>query len=149
MRVYLCGTITADPATHSWRAIATEQLTLSGHVALNPLRKKDLTQIAPDGLSMLVGAEPVLFVERDERDIRSADVLLMNTLGIEKLERQSIGTWAEMGLARGHRIPIVVIADHPSVLGHPFVIKWAAAVVPTLREALQIADWLADGPEMW
>lgn len=143
MRVYLAGTITADPATHAWRTETVIQLRARWHVPLNPMRGKDPSKVSKDGLKSDIS--PLLFVERDLADIRSADVMLVYTLGIEKLERQSIGTWAEFGVAIERRIPLVFVATHPQVVNYPFVVKYAAAVVPTLDEALKVIDWLS-GP---
>jgi nucleoside 2-deoxyribosyltransferase len=140
MKVYLAGTITKDPRTHAWRGVAQEQLALRGHKGLSPLRKKDISSFSADGLKS--SNPPSLFVERDEEDIKKSDMILVYTLGIETLERQSIGTWAELGLARAYRKPIIVVADHPMVKDYPFVVKWAAKVVPTLEEALDLVDWL-------
>lgn len=144
MRVYLAGTITADPKTHSWRAVALERLALAGHRGLSPLRKKDISSFSKDGLKS--SEPPSLFVERDEEDIKRCDVILVYTLGVETLTRQSIGTWAEVGLARAYRKPIIIVADHPMVTGYPFLVKWAAKIVPTLEEALAVVDFLDESP---
>ena len=142
MRIYLCGTITADPATHSWREDAVFFLEGRGHKALNPLRGKDLKSI--DTLGFKSNIDPILFVERDEKDLRSTDVVLAYFLGIETLVRQSIGSWCELGFARALQKPLIVVATHPNVLEHPFILKWATAVVPTLQEGLDAALWLDD-----
>ncbi len=142
MRVYLAGTITADPSTHAWRATACEHLRNNGHVPLSPMRRKDPKEISPNGLTSDIS--PMLFVERDEKDIRSADMMIINALGMDKLKRQSIGTWAEMGMARILHLPIILIATHHDVTTYPFILKWACAVVPDLQHALDVVDWLAD-----
>ncbi len=142
MRVYLAGTITADPSTHSWRATACEHLRNMGHIPLSPMRRKDPEEISPDGLTSDIS--PFLFVERDEMDIRSADVMILNALGMADLKRQSIGTWAEMGMARILHMPIIIIATDHDVVKYPFVQKWACSVVPNLGEALDVVYWLAD-----
>lgn len=140
MRVYLAGTITADPKTHVWREEVATVLHNLGHTPLSPMRFKNPASFTKDGLKS--SEPPSLFVERDEQDIVNCDVVLFNTLGIETLTRQSIGTWAELGLARAYRKPIIVVADHPMVTGYPFIVKWAAIVVPTLNEGVHFVDWM-------
>lgn len=142
MRVYLAGTITADPATHKWREDAIAALKAAGHTPLSPLRKKDVRTFSKDGLTCNI--KPELFCARDRRDLRSADVVLVYTLGIETLERQSVGTWEEVGMAVERETPFIIVGTHPTVVNHPFHVTWAAAVVPTLAEALRIIDWLDD-----
>lgn len=140
MKVYLAGSITADPRTHRWREEAEVILGALGHVVYSPMRLKDPSSFTPDGLKS--SEPPSLFVERDEQDILACDVVLMNTLGVETIGRQSIGTWAELGLARAYRKPVVVVADHPQVTAYPFISKWASIVVPTLAEGCKWVDWL-------
>lgn len=140
MNVYLAGTITADPATHKWREVAAQTLRNMGHIAFSPMRDKNPATFSKDGLTS--SEPPSLFVERDEQDIQACDAVLFYTLGIEKLDRQSIGTWAELGLARAYRKPIIVVADHPMVTEYPFIKKWAADVVPTLAQGISRVHWL-------
>lgn len=140
MKVYLAGTITADKATHEWRETAAHAFRMLGHHAFSPMREKNIKSFSADGLKS--SEPPSLFVERDEQDIMACDAVLFYTLGIENLERQSIGTWAELGLARAYRKPIVVVADHPMVTEYPFIKKWAAIVVPTLVDGINRVHWL-------
>lgn len=140
MMVYLCGTITADPATHEWRVDAMMALAKRGIKVRSPMRGKNVGSLSKDGLTSNI--PPLLFTARDLRDIHKSDALLIYTLGIETLNRQSIGTWAEFGIAIERGIPIVFVATDPSVVNHPFVKKWASVVVPTLHEAVVWLDWL-------
>lgn len=142
MKVYLAGTITGDTATHQWRRQAASDLSAIGVATLDPLRGKDLRALSEDGLRSDIPA--TLFVTRDEMDIERADVILMNTLGVEDLMRPSIGTWAEMGLAHDKHKPLIIIADHVTVEEHPFIIKWATLVVPTLRKAVEAIRFLKE-----
>jgi nucleoside 2-deoxyribosyltransferase len=141
MEVYLAGTMSKDPKTLRWREEAEAWLESHDHYARSPFRKKNLSSISKDGLQYN-GIAPSLFCERDLRDIEMADVVLIYTLGIETMDRQSLGTLAELGIAIAWRKPIILVADHPSIIQHPFVLKWVSAVVPTLAEALAIVDWL-------
>jgi nucleoside 2-deoxyribosyltransferase len=140
MTIYLCGSITADPVTHRWRRVAESIAANLDMTTLSPMRGKDPDRISKDGLTSDIPA--MLFTTRDLRDIHNSDVLLLYALGIESLDRQSIGTWAEFGIAIERGMPIVVVATAPSVTQHPFVVKWASAVVPTLQEAMQTINWL-------
>lgn len=49
--------------------------------------------------------------------------------------RQSVGTWAEFGLAIMRGIPIIVVTDDPDVRDHPAIQQEAAIVVETVEEA--------------
>ena len=140
MIVYLCGTITADLKTRKWREEATQLLNRYLIGSLSPLRGKDPDAISTDGLTSDI--DPILFTTRDLYDIHRSDVLLVYTLGIETLQRPSLGTWAEMGIGIERAMPMIFVADHPSIVGHPFVKKWASTVVPTLDEAVRAIAWL-------
>jgi len=138
--VYLAGTITGNSVTHEWRETVAEQLLEAGFASLSPLRKKNLSQISADGLRSDIPAR--LFVTRDKEDIKRCDIVLLNTLGIERLVRPSIGTWAEMGIADTLGKPLIVVADHASIIEHPFVEEMAAICVPTLRAAVDAIKFL-------
>jgi len=140
MRVYLAGTITGDSSTHEWREDIAREFIHEHIVALTPLRGKNLSQISRDGLRSDIDTK--LFVKRDEMDIRSCDAVLLYTLGVERLVRQSIGTWNEMGMAHILGKSIIVVADHISVIEHPFTIAHATLVVATLREAIEAIKFL-------
>lgn len=145
MRVYLCGTMTSDPATRLWRLKATELLAKDdgfGAIStVDPFRGQPKEKVSKDGLH---GAMPgVMLSRRDAWTIRNCDVVLLYALGIEKLDRQSIGTWAEFGYAgMGLHMPIVVVATERQVVAHPFIEDLASLVVPTLEEAIEAIRWL-------
>jgi len=139
MNVYLSGTISADPKTHRWRREAARLL--ASHMCISPMRGKDPAKISASGLESDVPVS--LFVRRDLADIRGCDVLLLYfPRDICPNGRQSIGTWAELGVAIERRMPIVVVSDDPSVTQHPFLKIYAAAIVGTLKEAVKVIDWL-------
>jgi len=140
MKVYLAGTITGDKATHEWRHNVGMRLLQAGIASLSPLRHMDVRDISGDGLRQEMSAS--LFVQRDEMDIKSCDVVLLNTLGVERLKRQSIGTWAEMALAHVYGKALIIVADQVSVIEHPFPVVWATLVVATLREAVEAIKFL-------
>lgn len=138
MIIYLCGSMTQDKQHAAWREEAAIRLSMEGHGCLSPMRKEELQDAA--GLSGIHDAR--VSVARDVMDLKNADIVLINVLGIESLGRQSIGTWCEMGIAASMGLPIVLIADAPAVLGHPFVQAFATKVVPTMKEALDVILWL-------
>jgi len=90
--VYLCGTITPDPKHLRWRETAEQVLARVGIIAVNPIRGKNPSDWTKDGMNAI---QPTIydrggFVDRDERDVKRADAILLNFP--EPLERQSLGT---------------------------------------------------------
>lgn len=138
MQVYLCGTMTQDEKHTKWREEATAAFAIYGIGTLSPMRKEKLQDAA--GLTGCHDAR--VSVARDMKDLREADAVLVNVLGIETIGRQSIGTWCEVATAYHLGLPIVIIADHFSVVGHPFILAWATKVVGTLSEAIDVISWL-------
>jgi hypothetical protein len=121
-----------------------DELELAGHEVLDPMRGTGLKDISPDGLQILNPTIPIaLSVGRDLMDIGHADVLLVVFWG--GLDRQSIGTWMECGIAAWLRKPLVVCTDDLSVAQHPFILQLAAIVVPTVEEAIAAVKWIGKG----
>lgn len=143
MRVYLSGTITADPRTHTWREDVMGLLWQGDHVGISPMRGKDPKRLSKDGLKGDIPAS--LFVRRDINDIHTCDIMLIYFPKGICPDRQSIGTWAEFGIAIERSIPIIVVSDDPQVVEYPFIKVFAAAIVPTLEEAVEKVRWLANG----
>jgi nucleoside 2-deoxyribosyltransferase len=140
--------MTSDPKTREWRNRATQMLAIQSGLdgfglvtTVDPFRGQPKEKVSKDGLK---GAMPGVFLSRrDKWTIDRCDVMLMCVLGIEDLKRQSIGTWAEFGYAgMTGKVPVIVVADHQSVLEHPFVEDLASVVVPTLEEAVKAILWL-------
>lgn len=138
MVVYLCGSMTKDERHARWREEAEARLAMHGIGVLSPMRKETLQDEA--GLTGCHDAK--VSVARDLKDLAECDVVLINTLGIETLGRQSIGTWCEMGLAAAMGKPILVIGDHFMVTGHPFVQTFAMKVCASLANAIDVLLWL-------
>lgn len=140
MIVYLGGSITKDPKHLNWRGTMQEQLMLAGHRALSPMRGKDSTRLGEKGLTSDI--DPMLFCERDRMDVERADVVI--SAYFAGLPRQSLGTWVEAGWAIWLHRPWIVYTDDPDVRFHPFVKKWAAAVVtaPDLAGLLRTVLWM-------
>jgi len=152
MYVYLCGTMTSDPETRFWRLKATEELErrsgddLGKIRTIDPFRGQPKEKVSTDGLH---GAMPgKMLSKRDKWSLDRSDVMLLYTLGIEKLDRQSIGTWSEFGYAgMALHIPIIVVAKERQVVAHPFITDMASMIVPTLNEAIDAILWLRLGSE--
>ena len=142
--VYLCGSITKNPAHISWRKEVEEKLAKNGIAVLSPLRGKDLDKISEDGLGTDdVGERPFSaggFVARDLLDIRNSDALLL--FFEDTISRQSIGTWTEFGYAVSEQIPIVVCSTLHEVVAHPFIYKLATRITPTIDIAVEYLTFL-------
>ena len=130
-KIYLCGTITADPKYIHWRTLLPAAL--PDVEFLNPLRGK--STFSQDGLQQAEDApySEAGFVTRDLQDIDAADAVLLRMQDIP--QRQSIGTWFEFGYAHGLGIPVVVVATDYTIVDHPFVKRFATEVFSTLDEA--------------
>lgn len=140
--VYLCGTITKDPKHLIWRKAATQALAVLGVGTLSPVRGKEPNDWRPDGLEAI---QPTIyshggFVPRDLMDLENCDAVLLYFA--DPCQRQSIGTWFELGYAVRLGVPVVVVSDLPDVKEHPFVWRHAARVCQTLNEGLEYLRFL-------
>ena len=141
--VYLSGTITKDPKHLEWRKWAEAVLSEHDIGVLSPVRGKNPEDWTKDGLngSACTAYSGGAFVFRDRRDLERCNAVLLYFP--ESPGRQSIGTWAEFGYAVwGLGKPVVVVSELPEVIGHPFVYRLAAKVVPTLEEAIDYLVFL-------
>lgn len=141
-KCYLAGpmaTLTYAEAT-DWRNEAARQLKEVGIAAYSPLRDKPFLKGA--AIVSAVGAydHPLAtsrgVITRDHLDCTTADALLVNFTGFDKL---SLGTIVEMGWAWDRRIPVVVVApaDNKHVT-HPFGAELTSYRVDTLDEGIAI-----------
>ena len=140
--VYLSGTITTDPKYIKWRHYAVDKLGYHGIEGISPLRGKTPTDWAADGLSAKNGViyDKGSFVARDRRDVERCDAMLL--FFAEAPDRQSIGTWVELGWAIILNKPVVVCSTLPEVVKHPFVWKHAAKVCDDLDEGIAYTQFL-------
>lgn len=140
--VYLAGPITglSFQGCTDWREYATKELAKAGIRGLSPMRAKHylahLQSISGTGeeyaeLGVLSTQKSV--AARDRFDTRTADLVLMNLLGAEKV---SIGTMIEAGWADAFRVPIVLVIEPTNIHHHMMLREIAGFVVPTLDEAL-------------
>ena len=129
---YLGGTITDDPLTWEWRATSTKYLEDRDIKVLNPLRGIDLKSIGDEGFR---ATTPMcLSTLRDWMDLDQSDIVLCNLTFVP--ERQSIGTFMELGYAVANKIPFIVVSNHERIIAHPFITETAVQVLSDLEEAL-------------
>jgi nucleoside 2-deoxyribosyltransferase len=141
-KVYLAGPITglAYGGAVDWRVAAKEYLTKRGIDGYSPMRGKDYlkneTHIAlyySEEVSPL--STPRGIMTRDRYDCRTADLVLVNFLGAEKV---SIGTVMEIAWADAHRVPIVAAMEPNNIHAHAMINEALGYRVDTLEEALAI-----------
>lgn len=133
--IYLAGTISADEGTRWWRQVAQYFLRKLGHQVRDPLRGKVLTV---DGKEVFSDIPGTCFYNRDLRDIRESDLLLVDLTHLDSTNRPSCGTFMEMGYALALGKPMIVMCKNPALLVHPFIANSALAVVEDLDEALKL-----------
>lgn len=141
MTVYLSGTITSDVRTQLWRTEAEKMLAEVGIQTLSPMRDKDPASL--DRLGFRSNMASKLFVKRDKVDVEFCDAMLIYFPEGICPERQSIGTWTELGWADAAGKPIILVSDDPRIIAHPFVKELVTAVCGTLSEACEILKILA------
>jgi len=142
--VYLGGTITPNPIHLKWREHVASQLDLLFIQCINPVRGKNPADWDNNGFDANEGVvySKGGFVERDLRDVKRCDLIFCNFS--EPLDRQSIGTWWELGWADMLGKPIVIVSTLPEVINHPFVWKRAARVCFTLDEGIGYTRFLLE-----
>ena len=145
MKVYLAGTISTDPRTHSWRAVMAHKLRMAGHIPLNPMRYQNPETFTREGLGD-TSTPSSFFWKTDKGDLARADAFVgvywsapCTTSNRQGYRRQSIGTWVELGIALTRSLPIIIVTDDPDVRDHPAIQQEAAIVVDSVEEAW---EWL-------
>lgn len=127
--VYLSGTISDSNKTELWRVLAGALLEQEGIFVLNPLRGR------PGEV------DDAMYVERDIVDVRGSDLVLLYFPKEICPSRQSIGTWAEFGIAVANKIPVVVVTDDVEIACHPFIRRFSMKVTPSMAEGLKAVKW--------
>lgn len=134
--VYLAGPITGLPvadASGGWRRVVRDQLSGCPHIeVLSPMRLHD-PSLPPSSTWQL----------EFERDVADIDRCTCMLVGLKGAERVSIGTIAEMGMAKLLGRPIIVVMENGGVHEHP----WVRTILPTyvtdnLKDALQQVRFL-------
>jgi nucleoside 2-deoxyribosyltransferase len=135
MKVYLGGTISADPKHREWRQEIAGWLHSRGHTTYDPMTKHSPENFINDGLHDLA-VRDTEFVHRDMMHLPKCDIVICAFFKDDDREyrRQSIGTWAEFGIAFWLRKPIIVYTDDMEVAEHPFVNVYATDVVLSMDE---------------
>ena len=136
--IYLCGSIgTVNIDEHlSWRQQAARELKslvpTTGFRIYDPLRYQDPKSFTHGGLHDEKVPDS-FFVAADVMDVKRADVMLVV---FWKQERQSVGTFMEMGMAAILGKPIILVTDDSQVADHPFVHRFASVVCKTVEEGI-------------
>jgi nucleoside 2-deoxyribosyltransferase len=121
--IYLCGPIMDESAGRAceWRQIAVKKLSKS-FILLDPLRRK-FKDRAVDSTNEIV--------EFDLRDIRKADILLVNYC------KPSIGTAMEVFYA-AHNLKKFVVAFSPFDFKNssPWMVRYCTKILPSLDAAV-------------
>lgn len=141
--VYLAGPIAGlsyDDAT-DWRAQATYDLATRGIEALSPMRSKraladrtissDFHDYAKSGPFYTSRG----IMTRDFNDVKRADALLVNLLGLRK---QTTGTVMELGWAFALQKPVVALIEPSGNVHdqHPMIVETFDFRVTTMEEAI-------------
>ena len=143
--VYLAGGIAGLTGAEmlDWREEAARVLTLRGVETLNPMRAKQA--LVADGKRLghdfrAYEQRGAFFTSkgimtRDSTDVRRADALLVNLLGLTK---PSLGTVMELGWAFMLNKPVVVAIEKEGNPhdGHPMIHETMTFRVETLEEAI-------------
>ena len=124
MKVYLAGSITGksqDDAT-GWREYAEKYLLHLGIHGYSPMRgaayvngtnnltEEEKKKFHAQDIDSIVGINV-----RDFNDCKTADAILVNLLGAQKV---SIGTVMEIAWARAFQIPVIIIMEKDNVHNH-------------------------------
>ena len=140
-RVYLAGTISPRIEHRAWREAAWKRFAGSGTIEIiNPLRWGNGRDEPID--------QSRAFCNADLYDVRTCDCLFVGfPLAID---RQSIGTWAEMGIALDRSKFIVVWSPLEEILHHEFVTNFSGYITDVLSQAFHVIETFADkGADTW
>jgi nucleoside 2-deoxyribosyltransferase len=137
--IYLIGPISGCTFTEAtqWRNDLQIPLAQNGWTVLDPMRGKNHLsaeeKIVLSYEDHIVSRSDSIF-QTDLFRVRQADVLLCN---LTSMPGHSIGTFMEMGYGHALGKIIIVIANDPMVVKHPFIVN-SSIVVSTVEEALQV-----------
>jgi len=134
LTVYLAGSISSGAEHLNWRDLAAGVLKDAGITVLSPLRFQSPDNFTHGGLHDATVPDGFM-VKVDLADVRKADAILL--VYWKGFGRQSVGTWAEFGVAMELGTPVVVVTDDPNVADHPFIRCGAAAITNTVEEGLE------------
>lgn len=129
---YLSGPMTNNIYTSLWRTVTTDYLSGYGIRTINPFRGIDINRM--DDLGYVEDNNQWEHVARDLMDIMDSNLILCNLTFIPN--RQSIGTFMELGIANANDIPFIVVSNEPTIINHPFITKMSACIVPDIDAGL-------------
>lgn len=142
-KVYLAGPISGLSYDNGqgWRAYASTRLAEREIEGYSPLRAKGYLKSAGI-IEQSYDTTPLStdhgITTRDRWDVQTADAVLFNLLGAERV---SIGTMIEYGWADARRIPIItVIESSGNIHDHPMLRAVTGFRVSTLDEAIELLD---------
>lgn len=143
--VYLAGPIsglTYREARFGWRQEVASRLD-PGITVLSPMRHEGhLSEVQgalkKDYPDHFFSKSKVIF-QKDVLDIKRADVVLVNFLGVTDVSK---GSLVEIGMAYAWDKFIIVLIDEGGIYDHPFVTEPASAVLHNLDDAIAIINSL-------
>jgi nucleoside 2-deoxyribosyltransferase len=141
-KVYLAGPITGLSYGDStdWREFAKASLADAGIDGFSPMRAKDyLLQekiLSDDYADLSVLSTGKGITTRDRWDTTTADLVLVNLLGADKV---SIGTVIEVAWADLSRTPVVAALEPGNVHEHSMLLDAVGFRTASLEEALHVA----------
>jgi len=143
-KVYLAGPIAGlnYAGATEWRNRATELIAEKSSGAIlpySPMRSKEYlageTSIGGDYPQPMSTARAI--VTRDFNDVKTADLILVNLLGAQKV---SIGTVAEIAWCKVLFKPAILVMERSgNVHDHPFITEVVGFRVETLEDAATLA----------
>lgn len=140
-KVYLAGPIEGKTVVEAvgWREICSTYFERHGVMGISPLRGMDFLSgeeyvRAPYAQHPMATSKAL--TTRDRNDVRTADVLLVNLLGMGT--RISTGTMIELGWADAYRVPVVLVRLVNCISKHPMVDEIVGFETDNLEHALNI-----------
>ncbi len=141
MKVYLAGSITgiSKGSATGWREYAKSKLDDVEIKSYSPMRgtsySNNINGLTVEEMAIYQGRNMDSLVGinvRDFNDVKTADALLVNLHGAQKV---SIGTVMEIAWARAFQIPVVMIMELGNVHYHG-MLTFGNIIVPDLDEGI-------------
>jgi nucleoside 2-deoxyribosyltransferase len=142
-KVYLAGPISGLTYDNGqgWREFVCTRLAERNIEGFSPLRAKGYLKtkgVIEQGYEDTPLSTDHGITTRDRWDVQTADAVLFNLLGAERV---SIGTMIEYGWADARRLPIItVIEPKGNIHEHPMLRDVTGFRVATIEEAIEILD---------
>jgi len=169
--IYLAGAMRVTPEEEdydrTWRTVVTQRMEQYGSDVLirNPMDGKIVTAGCEPKLFGQFHPEPNSVLHHDFASIVRSDIIFMNLIPLtdKTVEYQlnvttpvgnevhkgtmaggypHIGTLSELGISYANRKLLVVVADNPYVIRHPFVRSASTRILPTLDDGIDYLEGL-------